>query len=215
MFIWNAVKTLQKFQFPWRFLSVSVFAAAVLGAVAMDHILRKKILLVACCLLLVASTVHMWKPKGYQVKPDNFYSGVYAGTTDTGESAPIWSVRFMEHTAKAPAEVISGNSTIVPLTRTTTLHEYAISAATPSRILDNTLYFPGWKIYVDGVIVATQFQDPDYRGLMTFQLPAGDHTVKIIFEDTRLRTIANLISAISFGMIGVSILVALIWRRKI
>jgi hypothetical protein len=222
--IWDTVKILQKFQFPWRFLSVSVFAAAVLGAVGIDYVLqyvlkkRQKIiniLLIVYCLLLIISTVRTWYPKGYQIKLNDFYTGIYPGTTDTGESSPIWSVRFMEHAAKAPVEVISGNSKITPLKRTTTVHEYSIVATTPSQILENTLYFPGWKVYIDGVATDIQFQDPHHRGIMTFYVAEGEHTIKIVFENTRLRTVSSIISVISFGMIGVGLLGAYIWRKRI
>jgi hypothetical protein len=121
----------------------------------------------------------------------------------------------MEHAAKAPVEVISGNSKITPLKRTTTVHEYSIVATTPSQILENTLYFPGWKVYIDGVATDIQFQDPHHRGIMTFYVAEGEHTIKIVFENTRLRTVSSIISVISFGMIGVGLLGAYIWRKRI
>jgi uncharacterized membrane protein len=222
--IWLTIRTLQKFQFAWRFLSVSVFAIAVAGAVAIDSILfgvlkikstLRIIFVVAFCILLTMSTVTMWYPKGYQIKSNDFYAGVYPGTTDTGESTPIWTVRFMEHTAKASMEVISGNSSIAILKRTTTDHEYTITSTSPSRILENTLYFPGWKVYVDGVATDVQFQDPYFRGLMTFHVAEGNHRVKVVFEDTKLRAVANIISFISFCIIGISLLISLIWRKRI
>ncbi len=109
--IWVAVSTLQNFQFPWRFLSVSVFAAAVAGGVAARELLKTRIkrpyVMAVLCMLIILVTIPMWHPKAYVVHNESFYTGIYFSTTDTGESSPIWSVRFMEHTPASPLMVIA------------------------------------------------------------------------------------------------------------
>ncbi|OGG11330.1 hypothetical protein A2Z00_02540 [Candidatus Gottesmanbacteria bacterium RBG_13_45_10] len=66
--IWKNFSLLQKFQFPWRFLSVSVFTAAIIGGVAIDRMLEKlknrNILFIIICGLIVLITVPQWHPKG-------------------------------------------------------------------------------------------------------------------------------------------------------
>jgi uncharacterized membrane protein len=220
-FIWKQVMILQNFQFPWRFLSISVFLAAVLGALAIDAFLEKIrnknaqiICLTVFCLFTVFCTVQMWKPRGYAVKPESFYAGVYPGTTDTGESSPIWSVRFMEHTALHPMEVIAGEVTIQELSRSTTIHIYRVSVTKQSILLENTLFFPGWRIYVDGVQTEVQFQDPTYRGLMTFQVDKGEHEIQVIFGTTKIRTYAEYISIGSIVLLIFLWGASLIWKQK-
>ena len=78
--------------------------------------------------------------------------------------------------------------------RNSTRHEFTVSAKTDARIVDNTLYFPGWSVLVDDQKIPVEFQDPTYRGLMTFRVPAGEHRVMVIFGDTKLRKVANLLS---------------------
>ncbi len=192
--IWNKITIMQKFQFPWRLLSVSVFASAVLGAVAISKFQLRNVLLIAYCLLLIVQSVPMWQPKDYLVHPESFYAGVYAGTTDTGESSPIWSIRFMEQLPKAPYEIIEGKGSVASISRSTTRHEFSIDAKTRIRVLDNTLYFPGWGVFIDGQQTEVQFQDPRYRGLMTFWIPAGNHRIVVSFGDTKLRRLANILS---------------------
>ena len=138
----------------------------------------------------------MWRAKEYSVRPEEFYTGIYESTTDTGESSPIWSVRFMERKPVAPIEIIDGQATITSRERSTTLHQYEITAARPTRIVDNTLYFPGWKVYIDGVDTLIEFQDPNYRGLMTFWMGVGKHMVEVRFSETKLRRTANLLSIV-------------------
>lgn len=198
--VWQKVSILQKFQFPWRFLTVPVILSSVLGAVTVAHIPKRFHIRIAYCLLLIAaiSTSSMWHAKEYVVKPDEFYSGIYESTTDTGESSPIWSVRFMERRPAAPYEVIEGEATIVPGFRKTTRHEFMVSAKIDARVVDNTLYFPGWTVSVDGrqldLVQELIYQDPNHRGLMTFKVPAGESRVVVVFVDTKLRKIANILS---------------------
>ena len=210
--IWLAVTTLQKFQFPWRFLSVSVFAAAVLGGIAFGR--SKKLLLILYSLFIIIVTVPMWHPKAYVTHDESFYTGIYLSTTDTGESSPIWSVRFMEHTAANPIQVISGEATISVEERSTTKHSYTIDAKNSSRIVENTLYFPQWRVYIDGIPTDIEFQDPDYRGLITFWVTPGNHAVVVVFENTKVRTVAERISLAALAIIGVAGPAVILWRKR-
>jgi hypothetical protein len=201
--LWNNISLLQKFQFPWRILSMTTFLSAFLGAYAMSLFPKKYTTWVVAgvVLALVFTTGNMRIAKGYMLKNDAFWREVYNGTTDTGESSPIWSIRFMEHKPKAAMEVIEGGAEISAVSRTSTKHVYTVSAVTASRILENTLYFPGWVIAVDGRPISVEFQDPEYRGLMTFRIAPGNHTVVVSFEDTKLRLAANIVSLAGVGIL--------------
>jgi uncharacterized membrane protein len=216
--IWLAVTTLQKFQFPWRFLSVSAFAAAVIGGVTVGELLKRvkagPYIMAALCVLIVVITVPMWQPKAYVTHDESFYSGIYLSTTDTGESSPIWSVRFMEHTATAQLEVIDGDASITNGFRSATVHQYSVRVFKPTLFLENTVYFPDWKIYIDGALTQIQFQNPNYRGLMTFQMAPGTHSVRAVFENTKVRTVAERISLAALAIIGVMSFGVILWRKR-
>jgi len=220
--IWKNITLLQNFQFPWRFLSVSVFFCAVLGGIGVAFgiqdgkfkIRTKNILFVACCICIVLITIPMWHPKDYLIHDESFYSGIYSGTTDTGESSPIWTTRFMEHTAPNPMEVISGEALIESKKRMSTFHEYHVTAKTRAELLENTLFFPGWQIRVDGIRAGIQYQDPNHRGLMTFWIDEGEHTVQVKYADTKLRTSANYISIGSIILLGLIGIGTLLWIKR-
>lgn len=199
-FLWQKFTTLQKFQFPWRFLSVVVFSAAAMGGIVASYIKdkRNQIFFVAILsLILLFIQKDYWRALSYKEYSDSFFEKIYYGTTDTGESAPIWSVRFMESEPKLHAEIIEGKGSLRSMGRRTTVHDYEIYAETQIRIRENTLYFPGWKVFVDGKSVPIEFQDQLNRGLITYFVPAGKHSVKIIFTDTKLRLISNIITLYS------------------
>ena len=204
--VWRASKILENFQFPWRFLSVTVFISAAIGGIALARI-PKRIMIIFCA-VTVAVTANMWRPKGYQIHDESFYSGVYPGTTDTGESSPIWSTRFMEHTPANPLEVVDGVATVTRGRRSSTVHEYTLDVKKPTLMLENTVYFPGWHIYLDGVPTGIQFQNPDYRGLMLFRVAEETKNVRVVFEDTKVRRTANIISIASIGVL------VFLWIKK-
>lgn len=202
-FIWETVTMLQKFQFPWRFLSVTVFTTAVLGGLVVSIIPKKTQLLASCFLLLALLFFNKdyWHAKGYLFKPESFYTGIYPSTTDTGESSPIWSVRFMEKEPRSRIEIIEGEASIREMKRTSTYHEYEIEAKNKARIRENTLYFPGWEVFVDGEKTDIEFQDPANRGLMTFFVDKGKHSIDVKFGETKLRFFADVISSVSLVII--------------
>lgn len=212
--IWDAVTTLQKFQFPWRFLSITVFASSLLSAFVIYAFLRKlNILFIFSILLVLYLNKDYWHAKDFLIKDESFYTGVYRSTTDTGESSPIWSVRFMEKEARAPIETIAGDAVILNLERRTTYHKYSVNVQEKTRLRENTLYFPGWNVLVDKNSVPIEFQDPANRGLITFFVEKGSHTVEIIFKDTKLRIISNVISLLSILTIFL-FSAAILWRKS-
>lgn len=199
-FIWEKITTLQKLQFPWRFLSLVVFTTSLISAIVISRIKFKKNIFITAFLIFIAvfMTKDFWQAKDYKNVPDSFLKAVYGGTTDTGESSPIWSVRFMEKAPPKEIEIIEGEGEAKKISRKTTEHKYEISLPQRSRIRENTLYFPGWKVYDNGVEIKNiEFQDPKNRGLITFYLPEGNHNINLRFEETKLRMFANSISFVS------------------
>lgn len=216
-FIWTIITLLQKFQFPWRFLSLTVLASSVLGAYFAVIITKKNrgafaVFFVFILVLLFYS--QYWRANGYLIKEQSFYSSIYNSTTDTGESSPIWSIRFMEQRPQSSIEILSGEADIAEIERKSYVHKYKVNAFEQSLIKENTLYFPGWNVYVNGKkldLNEIEFQNEQHRGVMTFKVPQGETEVKIVFEDTKLRTFSNIISAVSLVLLAV---VGFIYLRK-
>lgn len=198
--VWETITTFQKFQFPWRFLTIVVFCISLIGAlfVYKIDIKRKGLLVLILVLLAIIPTITYWQAKEYKIFSDNNFESIIESTTDTGESAPIWSVRFMEKVPSAEIEIIDGNAEINKIKRTSTYHEYSINVDEKTRIRENTLYFPGWKVFDNKKEIANvEFQDPKNRGIITFNLDEGEHNIVIKFEETKLRSFANYITYLS------------------
>lgn len=202
-FIWQKIILLQNFQFPWRFLAIPVFTTAVLGAFAVSHIPGRfqTVSIAIIILIILGLNKDYWHAKGFLQKPESFFTGIYDGTTDTGESSPIWSVRFMEHPYKAPLELIDGSASIKRLKRTSTEHHYQVNVIKQAQFLENTVYFPGWNIFPDNKKIAIEYQDVRHRGLMTFFVEKGKHNITVQYKETKFRFLADIISFMSILVI--------------
>lgn len=218
--IWKTITLLQKFQFPWRLMSVTVFLIAGIGGVVVSVTLEKNRWWAAVLLVIVSvlATVPMWRAKDYKIYPESFFTGIYNSTTDTGESSPIWSIRFMEKRPEAPAYMVPPAGTINGGERSTTLKVYRVNVKEPVRFVESTLYFPGWQVFVNGNPLPADkliFQDPTHRGLMTFDLTPGEYDIRFAFGETKLRKISNYISLGALALFVVSIgTIRLLWRKK-
>ncbi|MBP9716431.1 MAG: hypothetical protein KBD51_00655 [Candidatus Levybacteria bacterium] len=199
-FIWEILTTLPKIQFPWRFLAIVTFCTSIIGAIFISKFNKNKIMILII-LTAIIPTFSYWHAKAYDKSfTDSYFENEFKGTTDTGEVSPIWSIRFMEEMPKDDIEIIDGEAQIKKVDRNSTFHEYVINANKRTRIRENTLYFPGWKVYDnENLVTEVEFQDPKNRGLITFYVDEGLHSIIIRFEDTKLRKFANLVSLISLS----------------
>lgn len=68
-----------------------------------------------------------------------------------------------------------------------------LRAETPSDVIINRFYWPGWTAYVDGQMYQLK-PEHDIGGRMRLSVPSGSHIVKIVLEDTPIRKIANILS---------------------
>lgn len=214
-FIYDCIGLLRKFQFAWRFLSLAVLPPAIFAGAVIASLPEKKQTAALMIFLVLALWLNknFYHSKEFLYRDEAFYTQFTEGTTnDTGESAPRWSIRFMEQFPAGPMEVIEGQAEIEEIKRLTNCHLYQVKAGMPTRIVENTLYFPGWRVLVNNQEVEVEFQDPAYRGLMTFWLDPGEHQVEVVFGETKLRLFADLISL--GGLVGLLTLGVILELRK-
>lgn len=194
-FIWQNVPLLKLFQFPWRITGLSSFIAAVLGMYVLRNISNAKNIIII--LLLIILSIPLVKIKGTLAKDDKYYY-TYKGNTDYHRVAStIWSAGDPGKYAKNQIEIIEGNARIKNLARKSNLHEIIVDADSQTKILDNTIYFPGWQVFVDKKKVRIEFQDINHRGLITFNVPKDRHNVKVIFTESSIRFISDAISLLT------------------
>jgi hypothetical protein len=218
--LWEHVPLLAFTQFPWRFLGTAILGAAVLaGASAYLWARlpwpRLEMAMVALSLLVIVAAAFghlyvVWPPANLEelspqdVVTHEVRTGIL-GTTSASECLPTSVVEEPSGSplvsqylsggpiSKLDVESLPDSAWAEEIEHTAVLDRYHISTSVPFTARFNTIHFDGWRAFVDAEPVPISPSYPE--GLITFQVPPGDHDVEVRFGDTPLRTLANLVSA--------------------
>lgn len=212
-FVYKSVPLLKRIEFPWRFLAVNLFTVSLLSAITMSLIQSsrvKKLFFV----IIVVSGLMLYLPfsagRDYKVRSDDHYLYNITENTDAFATLPRWAAQPDKYPRIGERyQLIDGDAKITTLSRNSTTHIYNSESHRNSRILDATFYFPGWNVYIDGKRAEIEFQDPSFRGLITFFVPKGKHLIEVKFENTKLRLIADLIT------IGSLVMLIILYKKNI
>ncbi len=202
-------------QHPWRMLSGYSIVVPILAGLCV-HKLTYSRRVIAVLVLIVAigclrfpqlytKNARIIPQKSYFITPENTH-GLIMNTVWMGDarSYPYQKVK---------GSIIEGSGTILTRQEGGIEHVYEVQASTPIRMLDYTFYFPGWEVLVDGnTFTNIEFQDPSYRGLITFIVPEGSHRVVVRFRETKVRMLGNILSLI--GMIGAGVYAWYVLKKK-
>lgn len=201
--VWEYMPLLPLFQFPWRLTGLLGFTACVLAVYILDFFDNKKISFIFLLFTIVLSIPAM-EVKNIQAKNDNFYLDYLGTTYYHGQGTTIWTAGDAESIPDMPIEVINGRTSIKNLQKKSQRHTFFVDGG-KATIKDNTVYFPGWKVFVDGQEKFIEFQDINHRGLITFVVPQGKHHVEVVFKESRVRFFSDMLSFIMFLVIFIQI----------
>ncbi|KKU92445.1 MAG: hypothetical protein UY21_C0001G0068 [Microgenomates group bacterium GW2011_GWA1_48_10] len=165
--LWANLSSLSKLvQFPWRFLSITALAGAILTGFLLSHY-RIKILFPLLIILPVIFSGILTLKIDRTFHPESYYTTNDDSTTVKNEYMPIWVKKDPTNLPKEKIAWIDSNLVRV-----------------------NTVYFPGWAAYVNGQEREIIYQDD---GLIKFAARPDDK-IELRFEETPLRAEANLVT---------------------
>lgn len=210
---WESIPILRMFQFPWRLLNVTTFSLSLLGSVVLVSKKTPRWIVLAIGSVAVLSAVVYFKPPlGQDSIDETYYWNYPLNTTYFGETDIIWSAGPADSYPKNRFEVIGGDGTISHGVKTGTKHTFTVDAISDVQVVDRTQYFPGWRVYNGTEKIPIEFQDQNWRGLITFRLPPGRHDVRVVWEKSRIRQVADCVTLIGLGISALFIVVSL--RKK-
>jgi hypothetical protein len=198
--IWVNVGLLKYFQFPWRFLSLSIFTSALLGGFVVSALKGKWQIFVAS-LIIFFTVIFNWT----YFKPKNFYPIDDAQKLSGG----LWQEQikgalldYLPKTALEPREealkypmVRSGNVELTNFVSISNKWKFNAKVDDTAEIEMPVFYFPNWKVYVNKSIYPFSYNN--ILGRISISLMPGDYVVKGKFDDTPLRTVANMVTLAS------------------
>ncbi len=210
--IFNIIKPLGNVQHQWRLLSGIQFIPPIICAILLNTVHKKYQLILG--LLVIFFIVVLRFPqlygKNFQKVPNSLYysseDNLYGQVMNTIWTGPTQSYPVK----KEKGAIIEGQGAIIARQEHNSWRQYELDAQTELRMIDHTFYFPGWKVYVDKTETEVQFQDMNYRGVITYRVPPGKHTVLVRFGNTKIRLLSNVVSIVSIFIFGILIF----WRKK-
>lgn len=185
---------LEGIQHPWRFLTVMIVLPPLFVSIILDVLPARLSLLLSTLFiaLLLFIRIPQLYGKNYLLVADQSYDQMYRNVHGTYLNT-IWSGEIESYPPKKDQIVIiEGQGMINNLEVNNGFRSFIIDAQSEVRILDNTFYFPGWRVISNDEEVPIEFQDPNYRGLITFKLSPGTHTVTSQLRDTKIRMLGKV-----------------------
>lgn len=201
--LYTHINFLSNIQFPWRMLSAFIFLPPILFAFFVSRVNNKffPFVSIASILLISFFAFPQLYGKNYTVFPQNYYSFTPLNL-DAVVMNTIWTGNSEEYPiTQQKAAIIGGKGSILSQQVFNNKRIYTVSAQNQLRLIDRTFYFPGWKVLIDGVNIPIQYQDPAYRGVITYDVPAGKHTVLVLYTDTKVRLLGKIVTIASLVLL--------------
>jgi energy-coupling factor transporter transmembrane protein EcfT len=201
--LWRALPLLPFLQYPWRFLVLIVFFVSWLGGSLFLEIKK----FCSPVLIFLILSVIFFNARYFQ--PQKFYSPNrdYVSFESLAWEASRRSDEYLPPGFKIPQDFNEvprgkivfeqGEGNIEEVVIMSDSFSFKIRSAEPVKLTINAISFPGFKAWVDG-----QETDLEVRGdeLIGINLSSGEHRVLVNLTNTPVRTVANWLSLIGFGV---------------
>jgi hypothetical protein len=125
--------------------------------------------------------------------------GMVAATQEQPQTSPM-EQQYLQGEPLTGAGLIRGQGTVETLRRGGASTQAKVTAAEPATLQFYTYDYPGWQVYLNGQPLPHRAEPP--YGLVTVDLPAGEHTVLLRMENTLPRTAGAMISTLAVVIIS-------------
>lgn len=194
--IWENFGLLGSFGVTYRVLVVISFTTSTLAALIIEKVKSKRV-----CIILVFvaifSTILNWGNRG--TKPEITDAKIVEMFSYLHAPNDLWQ----SERARQPIQALEGELEIIYQSRSSVKHIYLVNKIEEGVVQENTYYFPGWKLYVDGSERKISYDSDPIPKMMKFDLEPGIHEVVFIFDDTPIRFAANMISVSTIAVSGI------------
>lgn len=197
--IWQALPFMPFYQFPWRFLTSIIFSLSFIsGAIIIFFNNVKTQITLGILLTITVITLNL-----NYFKEDIWYPNLKdqdkLTSSETIRQSGAGLMDYWPTTgSKFPNEYSNGqplantNIEIENFNKKSNSVQATLIASEKSNITLPVVYFPNWQLFIDGQ--KSEYTTTPDLGLINFDLNPGKHDVKLIFTNTPIRTISNIIS---------------------
>ncbi len=201
------------FQYPWRFLILTSFFASLLAGSVFFFLQEIKfpkkfhIGLLFFTTLVVLLTIWMqikfFAPQHYDIFQSAYYTNKSMLTFTTSKISDEYMPKGFQkpQTIKQVPRNLISEKNIYLISNKTQEKVFRSDLPTSKLVHINLAYFPAWKLFIDGENSAlTQVKNG-----MNATLPAGVHQVRLVYQQTPVEVIGNILSSagILFLLLGI------------
>lgn len=205
-FIWARLPILWWLQFPWRFLSVSIFLLAILSGLAVYF--SKKFKIIFGIILIFSNiilNIGFFVPKDWlDITDEDKFTGISwqkQMTISIFDYLPIYAEFPPINEAPAEPEILDGKAEIINYQKGSNFQYGKINVQDTSTIRLPLFDFPGMQVKVNDEIITHYNNDcrgEDFcYGLITFKLSKGEYQIETKLTDTPVRRIGNYLTLTS------------------
>jgi hypothetical protein len=205
--LWDHLPLLPFTQFPWRFLSVQAFFAA-LATAALAWLPWQRLVVPGLVALLLVVSLAGLRPDHLALSDADVTAEALAryewftgniGSTVSAEYLPHtvqprpYSSAWLSHGERDQVQVVEGRAEVTLRQRAATRQEWHVEAGPDgATLLWPTLYFAGWQATLNGE--ALSIRPSPGSGLILAEVPPGTHLLRLTFGRTPVRRQAELLS---------------------
>jgi len=192
-FVWKFLPV-SFIQFPFRFLSVVFLQISFLAAFLLDKVKGNKSYLLGAIFFAICfiSSFSLLTPQKTFDKGDSYYATNEGTTTVKDEYMPIWVKNNPIGHPQEKVAIINGQ--VKDLKIKSNKISFVSNSIIPSRVLINTVYFPGWNAVIDEKSSLIDYKN---NGLIQIEVPRGEHNIIVSFGETPIRLISDIVSFLS------------------
>lgn len=201
--IWINVPLLQYVQFPWRFMAISTFLAAVVSGALVYFLPKAKyFIFTALVISLISVNYNYFRFESYyDDSVDAHYISAETLSKDDRlpkDYLPVW-VKVRKNEKLTLPTPKSGKAKVANYSAKSDSAVFDLFVEEDAMIQVPITYFPGWTVKLNGQKV--KLEEPSELGLIKFAAPVGEYKVHVYFGNTFLRTLGNAISLVSIFLI--------------
>jgi hypothetical protein len=222
--IWLTVPIIKNMLLSYRVLSVITLCISVLAGYFVLLNLNRKILIYLVIIFAIGTTMLNWGNRRVipQITdtqlinnlPLSSYQGeglYFVGNSIFFSNKPV----FINKVPKQKIEVLQGQAKVKILAVTSTKHSYLINSTSGATLKENTLYYPGWIVKVNGKTTQINFKNKQTPGIITFTIPKGNSKVEIIYKDPLILQVLKTVFALSLALILSYSLLAVLKNKQL
>jgi uncharacterized membrane protein len=217
-FLWDLLKPMALFQYPWRFLlMVGFFISLISGSVfySWSAFVKNKwinllVLIVLSLIIVIFNGKYFAAQKYLSVSSSDFTNDYFLKFTTSQISSEYMPKNFSkpESYSQVPKGVTVAQGKVTVISQSRSINKYTIHyiADSVSTIIVPIAYFPVWRVSLD----KKEYSFAIKSNGLSVDLSKGNHTLEVSFKETNLELLSDILSL--SGILG--LVIGIILKRK-